>query len=122
MDIAGKVFIVTGGAFGLGEGTAPHAGARRRASRRAPICKTERGGGSVAAESGGGVRARATSAQRPTAQAAVAAAAEPRQARWGWSNCAGIAPAVKTVGKDGAHPLALFSKTVIDQPGGQPST
>ena len=30
----------------------------------------------------------------------------------GLVNCAGIAPAVKTVGKDGAHPLAVFSKVV----------
>src|ERR671928_1380113 len=30
----------------------------------------------------------------------------------GLVNCAGIAPAVKTVGKDGAHPLAAFAKVV----------
>ncbi len=30
----------------------------------------------------------------------------------GLINCAGIAPAVKTVGKEGAHPLAVFSKTI----------
>jgi NAD(P)-dependent dehydrogenase (short-subunit alcohol dehydrogenase family) len=30
----------------------------------------------------------------------------------GLVNCAGIAPAAKTVGKDGAHPLALFAKVV----------
>ena len=30
----------------------------------------------------------------------------------GLVNCAGIAPAVKTVGKDGAHPLAVFTKTI----------
>jgi len=30
----------------------------------------------------------------------------------GLVNCAGIAPAVKTVGKDGAHPLATFSKVI----------
>ena len=31
----------------------------------------------------------------------------------GLVNCAGIAPAAKTVGKDGAHPLALFTKTIM---------
>jgi NAD(P)-dependent dehydrogenase (short-subunit alcohol dehydrogenase family) len=31
----------------------------------------------------------------------------------GLVNCAGIAPAEKTVGKNGAHPLATFSKTVM---------
>ena len=30
----------------------------------------------------------------------------------GLVNCAGIAPAVKTVGKDGAHPLDTFTKTI----------
>ena len=30
----------------------------------------------------------------------------------GLVNCAGIAPAMKTVGKDGAHSLAMFSKVV----------
>lgn len=31
---------------------------------------------------------------------------------FGLINCAGIAPAVKTVGKEGVHPLALFEKVV----------
>ena len=31
----------------------------------------------------------------------------------GLVNCAGIAPAVKTVGKDGAHPLAVYTKTIM---------
>ncbi len=31
---------------------------------------------------------------------------------FGLVNCAGIGPAAKTVGKDGAHPLALFTKVV----------
>src|SRR5262249_34457116 len=32
--------------------------------------------------------------------------------RAGWGNCAGCAPAEKTVGKNGAHNLGLFSKTI----------
>ena len=31
---------------------------------------------------------------------------------WGLINCAGIAPAAKTVGKDGAHNLDLFNKAL----------
>ena len=31
----------------------------------------------------------------------------------GLVNCAGIAPAVKTVGKDGAHPLATYTKVIM---------
>jgi NAD(P)-dependent dehydrogenase (short-subunit alcohol dehydrogenase family) len=30
----------------------------------------------------------------------------------GLVNCAGIGPAAKTVGKDGAHPLDLFTRTI----------
>jgi len=36
----------------------------------------------------------------------------------GLVNCAGIAPAVKTVGKDGAHPLGPFTKTITVNLGG----
>ncbi len=45
------------------------------------------------------------------AQAAVAAATQLGKLM-GLVNCAGIAPATKTVGKDGAHPLAVFAKTI----------
>jgi NAD(P)-dependent dehydrogenase (short-subunit alcohol dehydrogenase family) len=43
---------------------------------------------------------------------AVIAAATALGPLFGLVNCAGIAPAVKTVGKDGAHPLAQFAKVV----------
>jgi NAD(P)-dependent dehydrogenase (short-subunit alcohol dehydrogenase family) len=43
--------------------------------------------------------------------AVVAAATEMGTLR-GLVNCAGVAPAVKTVGKDGPHPLEVFQRTV----------
>ena len=43
---------------------------------------------------------------------AVVAAAVAAGKLMGLVNCAGIAPAVKTVGKDGAHPLSVFTKTI----------
>ena len=43
--------------------------------------------------------------------AVVAAATEMGTLR-GLVNCAGVAPAVKTVGKDGPHPLDVFQRTV----------
>ena len=56
--------------------------------------------------------------QEADGQAAVAAAVALGKLM-GLVNCAGIAPAVKTVGKDGAHPLALFTQDDHGQPGRQ---
>jgi NAD(P)-dependent dehydrogenase (short-subunit alcohol dehydrogenase family) len=108
MDIANKVFIVTGGASGLGEGTA-----RMLAANGATVViadlQVERGT-AIAAEIGG-LFVKCDVSQEADGQAAVAAAVGAGKLM-GLVNCAGIAPAVKTVGKDGAHPLAVFSKTI----------
>ena len=58
-----------------------------------------------------GVFVKCDVSQEADGQAAVAAAVGLGKLM-GLINCAGIAPAVKTVGKDGAHPLAVFAKTV----------
>jgi NAD(P)-dependent dehydrogenase (short-subunit alcohol dehydrogenase family) len=109
MDIANKVFIVTGGASGLGEGTARMLVAHGAKVVVADV-QLERGQ-AVAAEIGG-VFVKCDVSQETDAQAAVAAAVGLGKLM-GLVNCAGIAPAVKTVGKDGAHPLAVFSKTIM---------
>ncbi|MGZ5251540.1 MAG: 3-hydroxyacyl-CoA dehydrogenase [Caldimonas sp.] len=108
MDIAGKVFIVTGGASGLGEGTA-----RMLAGNGAKVViadlQAERGE-AIAAEIGGRF-VRCDVSEEADGQQVVAAAVGLGKLV-GLINCAGIAPAVKTVGKDGAHPLAVFAKTI----------
>ena len=108
MDIAGKVFIVTGGASGLGEGTA-----RMLASHGATVViadlQAERGEALAAELKGAFVRCDVS--QEADAQAVVARAVEIGKLM-GLVNCAGIAPAAKTVGKEGAHALALFAKVV----------
>ncbi len=108
MDIAGKVFIVTGGASGLGEGTA-----RMLAGLGGQIvvADVQADRGAEIAKELGGVFVRCDVSQEADAQAAVDAAVALGKLV-GLINCAGIAPAVKTVGKDGAHPLAVFSKTI----------
>ena len=109
MDIAGKVFIVTGGASGLGEGTA-----RMLAANGATVViadlQVERG--AAIAQEINGVFVKCDVSTEVDGQAAVAAATAAGKLM-GLINCAGIAPAVKTVGKDGAHPLGSFSKTIM---------
>ncbi|MEP7302479.1 MAG: 3-hydroxyacyl-CoA dehydrogenase, partial [Caldimonas sp.] len=108
MEIAGKVFIVTGGASGLGEGAA-----RMLAEHGAKVVvadlQADRGE-SVAADIGGRF-VRCDVSQEADGQQTVAAAIGLGKLV-GLVNCAGIALGIKTVGKDGAHPLASFTKTI----------
>ena len=108
MDIAGKVFIVTGGASGLGEGTA-----RMLAANGATVViadmQTEKG--EAIAKEIGGAFVRCDVSQEADGQAVIAKAVSLGKLM-GLINCAGIAPAEKTVGKNGAHSLAVFSKTI----------
>jgi NAD(P)-dependent dehydrogenase (short-subunit alcohol dehydrogenase family) len=111
MDIAGKVFIVTGGASGLGEGTARMLVANGGKVVIADM-QAEKGE-AIARELGEGVAAfvKCDVSQEADGQAVVAKAVSMGKLM-GLVNCAGIAPAEKTVGKNGAHSLAVFSKTV----------
>jgi NAD(P)-dependent dehydrogenase (short-subunit alcohol dehydrogenase family) len=68
-------------------------------------------GEALAAEIGG-LFVRCDVSQEADGQAVVAAATAAGKLM-GLVNCAGIAPAAKTVGKEGAHPLGLFSKTIM---------
>jgi NAD(P)-dependent dehydrogenase (short-subunit alcohol dehydrogenase family) len=109
MDIQGKVFIVTGGASGLGEGAA-----RMLADcgARVVIADMQADKGEAVAASIGGAFVRCDVSQESDGQAAVAQALRMGKLA-GLVNCAGIAPAEKTVGKQGPHQLALFSKTIM---------
>ena len=101
MNIQGNVFIVTGGASGLGEGTARHLASL--GGRVLVADMQQERGQQVAAEIGGQFMA-CNVADEAQGQAVVAAAAA-----WGplmgLVNCAGIAPAEKTTGKKGPHSL-----------------
>jgi NAD(P)-dependent dehydrogenase (short-subunit alcohol dehydrogenase family) len=112
MDIAGKVFIVTGGASGLGEGTARMLAAHGGKVVIADL-QTDKGE-ALAAELGGPALARFVRcdvSQEADAQAVVAQALALGKLV-GLVNCAGIAPAAKTVGKEGAHALHQFTKVI----------
>ena len=108
MDIASKVFIVTGGASGLGEGTARMLAAH---GAKVVVADLQADRGQRVAADIGGQFIKCDVSQEADGQAAVAAAVVMGKLM-GLVNCAGIAPAVKTVGKDGAHPLAAFTKTI----------
>ena len=108
MDIAGKVFIVTGGASGLGEGTA-----RMLADRGGSVVIADRqvDKAEAVARAIGGSFIRCDVSSEADAQAAVMQAMAQGKLM-GLVNCAGIAPAEKTVGRQGAHGLAAFTQCV----------
>jgi NAD(P)-dependent dehydrogenase (short-subunit alcohol dehydrogenase family) len=109
MDIQGKVFIVTGGASGLGEGTARMLAAN---GGKVVIADMQVEKGEAVAQELGGAFLKCDVSNEADGQAVVAKAVSMGKLV-GLVNCAGIAPAEKTVGKNGAHPLATFSKTVM---------
>ena len=108
MDIAGKVFIVTGGASGLGEGTARMLAAN---GGKVVVADLQQDKGEAVAREIGGAFVKCDVSQEADAQAVVAKATAMGKLM-GLVNCAGIGPAAKTVGKDGAHTLSLFTKVV----------
>ncbi|MGO4279329.1 3-hydroxyacyl-CoA dehydrogenase [Cupriavidus sp. RAF20_2] len=108
MDIQNNVFIVTGGASGLGAGTARMLA---QAGGKVVIADLNEAAGTALAEELGGQFVKCDVASEVDGQAAVDAALKLGRLA-GLVNCAGIAVAAKTVGKDGPHPLASFEKTV----------
>jgi NAD(P)-dependent dehydrogenase (short-subunit alcohol dehydrogenase family) len=108
MDISGKVFIVTGAASGLGEGTARMLAAK---GGQVVIADMQTDKGEAVARDIGGRFVRCDVSQESDALAVVHAALEAGKLM-GLVNCAGIAPAERTVGKTGAHALAVFNKCI----------
>ncbi len=108
MDISGKVFIVTGGASGLGEGTA-----RMLAEMggKVVIADMQVDKGEAIATQISGQFIRCDVSQESDAAAVVNAAVGLGKVM-GLVNCAGIAPAERTVGKNGPHALGIFNKCI----------
>ena len=108
MQIKEQVFIVTGGASGLGAATARMLA---QAGGKVVLADVQEDGGRALAAELDGAFVRCDVTSEADAQAVVAAATALGPLR-GLVNCAGIAPAAKTVGKEGAHALALFQRVV----------
>ncbi|MCP3022054.1 3-hydroxyacyl-CoA dehydrogenase [Cupriavidus basilensis] len=108
MEIRDNVFIVTGGASGLGEGSARMLAA---AGGKVVIADLNEAAGTALAAELGGKFVRCDVSSEADGQATVAAATALGRLA-GLVNCAGIATANKTVGKNGPHPLDAFDKTI----------
>jgi len=111
MQIKDSTFIVTGGASGLGEGTAKMLAAGGANLVIADLQDDK--GKALAKELGGKARfVRCDVTAEPDGQAAVDQALKAFGGLQGLVNCAGIAIAERTVKKDGPHALASFARVI----------
>ena len=111
MEIEGKVFLVTGGASGLGAGTARMIVANGGKAVVADL--NDAAGSAFATELGQAARfARTDVADEASGRAAVEATVKAFGAIHGLINCAGIAIGERLVGKEGPHSLASFARVI----------
>ena len=108
MQIQNNVFIITGGASGLGAASARMLAG---AGAKVVLADVQVDAGTALAAELGGVFVKCDVTSEADGRAVVAAAAALGTLR-GLVNCAGVAPAIKTVGKDGPHPLESFQRTI----------
>jgi NAD(P)-dependent dehydrogenase (short-subunit alcohol dehydrogenase family) len=110
MEIRGNVFIVTGGASGLGGATSRMLAG---AGGKVVIADLQADKGeALARELGSNTRfVRCDVSSEADGKAAVAAALASGTLR-GLINCAGIAAGEKTIGKDGPHKLESFARVI----------
>ena len=109
MQLSTTAAVITGGASGLGEATARHF-----AAQGATVTLLDRDaerGEKVAAELGG-YFAQTDVTDEASVQAAIDHAMSNMGRITAAVNCAGIALGIKTVGKDGPHPLDKFKMTL----------
>ncbi len=111
MKLQDSVFLVTGGASGLGAATARMVVANGGRVVLADL--NVDAGEALAAELGSVARfVRTDVADEASAKAAVAVAESAFGGLQGLVSCAGVAPGEKVVGKDGPHRLESFARTV----------
>ncbi|MEQ1948507.1 MAG: SDR family NAD(P)-dependent oxidoreductase [Bryobacteraceae bacterium] len=109
MQLNGLSAIVTGAASGLGAETAR---ALARAGARVAVLDRNVEQANAVAREIGGIAIECDVADAASALAAVTAAREEHGAARILVNCAGIAPAKRIVGRDGAMPLEEFTKVI----------
>lgn len=109
MNPNGQVAIVTGGGSGLGEATARALAAK---GARVAILDVGLDRAEKVAEAIGGVAVKCDVSSAENAQSALAAVRENIGPARILVNCAGIAIGVKTIGKDGPHPLDQYRRVI----------
>ena len=111
MQIHGRVFMVTGGGSGLGAATAK--ALLDRGGRILVADIDEQAGEKLASDAKDGVLfARTDVTDEGSIEAAIDAARNTFGGLHGLVNCAGVAPAIKVIGRKGVHPLGSFAKAV----------
>lgn len=108
MEMQDNVFLITGGASGLGAATARLVAAN---GGKVVLADMNDAAGEALAQELSGAFVKCDVSQESDGQRAIDAALKLGTLR-GLVNCAGIAPAAKTVGRDGPHALDLFSKVI----------
>jgi NAD(P)-dependent dehydrogenase (short-subunit alcohol dehydrogenase family) len=109
MQIKNSVFLVTGGASGLGAATAQMAAAN---GAKVVIADLQAEAGEKLAKEIGGKYCRCDVTSEADGKAAVEAAVQGYGGIHVLVNCAGIGIAERTVGKEAPHDLARFSKVI----------
>jgi len=109
MQIKNSVFLITGGASGLGAATARMAAEN---GGKVVVADLQAEAGEKFAQQIGGRFVRCDVTQEADGKAAVEAAVQGFGGLHVLVNCAGIAIAEKTIGKEGPHGLASFTRCV----------
>ncbi len=109
MEIQGKTFLVSGGGSGLGAATAQLLVA---SGGNVVVADIRKETGEATANAIGAKFVECNVTDEESVKKAIATAIEAFGSLQGAINCAGIGVAEKTVGKDGAHSLASFSRVI----------
>ena len=109
MNVQGHAALVTGGASGLGEGTAR---ALAAAGAKVAILDVNLEGARRVAADIGGLAVQCDVSSAAAAEGAVAEAKAAHGAARVLVNCAGIAPPARIVGKNGPMPLENFARII----------
>jgi NAD(P)-dependent dehydrogenase (short-subunit alcohol dehydrogenase family) len=109
MDVKGKTAIVTGGGSGLGAATAR---ALAEAGAKVSLFDINLAQAEIVAREIGGKAFACDVSNAAAAEAALAEASEANGEARILINCAGIAPAVRVVGREGPHDLEVFRKVI----------
>jgi NAD(P)-dependent dehydrogenase (short-subunit alcohol dehydrogenase family) len=109
MQIKGSVFLVTGGASGLGAATARMAAEN---GGKVVLADMQQDAGEKLAKELGGRFAKCDVTSEADGKAAVALALKEFGGLQVLVNCAGIALAERTIGKEAPHDLARFARVI----------